>query len=669
MPADVPSAVPVLADGAAGALVLVVGAALVVSRRRAGQPAAGDVLAAASEEETTPLVGGACARAERGGARARAPLLLLLVGGLALLAGLGVRRRLFKPSVRPPAPSALEPSARCMTSDDALLRGAYDVPGVGDLGLPPPGTAMWAVRTRSASAQRLFDQGVLLLMGFNHPEAIRNLEAATRADGDCGMCWWALAYAHGPHVNMALDAAHSAAARRALERALALADRLPAREAAYVRALEPRYALDEAEFGRMAQRGRDAAFSRTMAALHAAEPEDAHAAALYAESVMDLFPWDYYEARATQGFRPPSAMLRAECAAAKKALERALAVAPHHPLALHLLVHLTEPSADPAAGELAATRLLYGAAGRANAHLVHMAGHTMLLIGRYADAIDANARAIAVDEAYAARCLQPYLPGHQIAQLQAAAMLSARAALALERAAPAATVDAPSQAAHLQSLFATARPLVRARFGQWDAVLGADAREDAPHAASIASRPFTAAVWSYARTLALAHSARRDDAAVEAARLAAHVAAVPARTAMSGHVFDGCHHQLGTLMLLTVRAALALPADPAAALARMREASAIQDALPYMEPEHWYTQVRLCEGALHLRAGDARAALRAFDEDLRQRNESAWALLGRRDALRALGDARAADADVALARGMRDADVQLRGPCCELGLC
>lgn len=645
-------------------LVLVVAAALVVTRRLGGRPevVASDELAAASEEETAPLVGRVCEPRRRGPLGPRAQLL----AGALLLCAATLCVHLVLPALRPTNATS------CMTSDEALLHGSYDVPGIGGLGLPPFGTALWKVHTRSAKAQRLFDQGILMLFGFNHPEAIRNFEAATRADEGCAMCWWGLAYAHGPHVNMACNLAHAMAARAALERAKALAAGLPVREAAYIRALEPRYPTNASQFAGPdgGQHERDGAFASSMAALHAAHPDDLHGAALYSNALLMLWPWDYYERRPTQAYRPAAATMRPDCALARSVIERVLAASPHHPLALHLLIHLTESSAEPAAGEAAARLLADGHGGAANAHLVHMAGHTFLNLGAYAETVAVNSRAVAIDDAYAARCLSPYFPGHQRAQLQAAAMFLAHSALALAYAAPAAAIHPQRQSEWIQALFPAPRPLVRARFGQWAQLLGDDEREDAPHRSSVLSRPFTAALWSYGRALALARTGRRPEAVAERARLSELVGKVPAKTALTGHVFDGCHHRLGLLMEHVVNAALALPDNPRAALASIATAAAQQDGLPYMEPEHWYLQLRLCEGALLLHLNDSAGALRTFDEDLRQHNNSAWALLGRRDALRALGDESGALAtEQRLREAMRHADVELRGPCCELGFC
>jgi hypothetical protein len=57
------------------------------------------------------------------------------------------------------------------------------------------------VTTDSAEAQRWFDQGIQLLYGFNHDEAIRSFRAAAEADPDCAMAWWGVAYALGLHIN------------------------------------------------------------------------------------------------------------------------------------------------------------------------------------------------------------------------------------------------------------------------------------------------------------------------------------------------------------------------------------------------------------------------------------------------------------------------------------
>jgi hypothetical protein len=60
---------------------------------------------------------------------------------------------------------------------------------------PPPlytdlGTHHKAVGTRVPVAQQYFDQGLRLVYGFNHAEAIRSFTRATELDSTCAMCWW-----------------------------------------------------------------------------------------------------------------------------------------------------------------------------------------------------------------------------------------------------------------------------------------------------------------------------------------------------------------------------------------------------------------------------------------------------------------------------------------------
>ncbi len=69
-----------------------------------------------------------------------------------------------------------------------------------------------AVTTRVPSAQQYFDQGLRLVFGFNHGEAIRAFNEGVRLDPSCAMCYWGAALAYGPHVNAPMDSASGVAA-------------------------------------------------------------------------------------------------------------------------------------------------------------------------------------------------------------------------------------------------------------------------------------------------------------------------------------------------------------------------------------------------------------------------------------------------------------------------
>ena len=78
------------------------------------------------------------------------------------------------------------------------------------------------ISTRVPATQQYFDQGLRLVYGFNHAEAIRSFTRAAELDPTCAMCYWGIALAYGPHVNAPMDSASGVAAYAAAQRALSL---------------------------------------------------------------------------------------------------------------------------------------------------------------------------------------------------------------------------------------------------------------------------------------------------------------------------------------------------------------------------------------------------------------------------------------------------------------
>ncbi len=78
------------------------------------------------------------------------------------------------------------------------------------------------ISTRVPATQRYFDQGLRLVYGFNHAEAIRAFQRAVELDPTCAMCYWGIALAYGPHVNAPMDSASGVAAYAAAQRARSL---------------------------------------------------------------------------------------------------------------------------------------------------------------------------------------------------------------------------------------------------------------------------------------------------------------------------------------------------------------------------------------------------------------------------------------------------------------
>ena len=106
------------------------------------------------------------------------------------------------------------------------------------------------------------------------------------------MCWWGAALVLGPHVNAAMDPANNPKAWDRLQRAERAASGATDKEQAFIKALSARYAENPPED----RRPLDEAYADAMGELAAKYPDDLDAATLHAESMMDLQPWDYWDA-------------------------------------------------------------------------------------------------------------------------------------------------------------------------------------------------------------------------------------------------------------------------------------------------------------------------------------------------------------------------------------
>jgi len=108
------------------------------------------------------------------------------------------------------------------------------------------------ISTPSALTQYYFDRGLLLAYGFNHGEALRAFQTATKFDPDCAICYWGMAYVLGPNINTEMSANTIPLAWDAIQQALALQDHASASEQAYIQALATRYrptpVADRSEF-------------------------------------------------------------------------------------------------------------------------------------------------------------------------------------------------------------------------------------------------------------------------------------------------------------------------------------------------------------------------------------------------------------------------------------
>jgi tetratricopeptide (TPR) repeat protein len=248
------------------------------------------------------------------------------------------------------------------------------------------GTYHRGITTAVPRAQAYFDQGLRLTYAFNHDEAIRAFRYAAALDPACAMCYWGVANALGPNINLPMEAASGVLAFEAVQRALALSRGASPVERALIEALAQRYAAEPTD-----QREElDRRYAAAMRQVRQRFPDDHDVLTLHAEAVMNTMPWDYWT---------PSGEPREGVAGIVADLESVLAAAPDHPGACHYFIHAVE-AAQPERAVACAERLasLMPGAG----HLVHMPAHIYIRVGRWADAITANEHAVHSDESYIA---------------------------------------------------------------------------------------------------------------------------------------------------------------------------------------------------------------------------------------------------------------------------
>lgn len=505
------------------------------------------------------------------------------------------------------------------------------------------------ITTRSPQAQRYFDQGLTLAYAFNHAEAARSFREAARLDPECAMCHWGIALVLGPNINAPMDPGDVPEAWRASREAQRLAPQATPRERDLIEALAHRY---EAEPG-ADRSGLDAAWAEAMREVMKKYPDDLDAATLFAEAVMDKNPWNYWEADGSPRPFTPELL---------EVLESVIARDPEHPGALHLYIHATEASPNPRRAEEEADRLahLVPAAG----HLVHMPGHTYIRIGRYADAVAANRRAEAADEAYITACrsqgIYPlgYYPHNSHFRWVAAAFAgmseeAIEAALKVRRQVGRPDVKhlhASADWAHLQHYDAS--PLFAwARFAKWDEILA----EPEPERGLLYSR----GIRHYARGLALLRTGRAAAAPAELAALDA-IVAEPELADWKIAGFNS-YQKVLTLARHVLAGEIAAAAGRTdEAVASLREALEYEDTLIYQEPPDWYVPVRQILGAVLLEAGRVAEAEAAYREDLDVLPDNGWSLFGLAQALDAQGRAAEAQATrTRLAEIWQEADFQL----------
>jgi tetratricopeptide (TPR) repeat protein len=472
--------------------------------------------------------------------------------------------------------------------------------------------------TASAEAQKYFDQGLRLVYAFNHDEAIASFKEGARRDANCGMCWWGVALALGPNINLPMDPKSVPDAWDAVQKATALAPKLSPAERDYIAAITRRYAAQPVDN----RNGLDSAYAGAMKEVVSKYPDDLDAATLYAESLMDLQPWNYW----TVGGEPRGAIKEIVAT-----LERAIAKDPNHPGACHYYIHAVEASPEPEKALPCADRLAQLMPGAG--HIVHMPAHIYMRVGRYDLAVQHNQHAVVEDVSFIGRRnpagMYPLIyTTHNYHFLSVALAMQGKAD---ESIAAARNVrkyvpfDLMKQIPPLE-YFSPVEYSALARFQRWEDIL----KEPAPPP----QLPYSSGYYHYVRGLALLATRRVDSAKAERDSLAAIQKVMPPDqmanlNSMKSILTIALHHLDAEIALAQKKADVAVR--------ELRQAIAVEDGLTYDEPPAWYLPMRQVLGNTYLAARRPRDAEAAFREDLKRNRENGWSLRGLKAALEQQG--------------------------------
>jgi tetratricopeptide (TPR) repeat protein len=469
------------------------------------------------------------------------------------------------------------------------------------------------IATKSALAQKFFDQGLALIYGFNHDEAARLFARAGELDPQSPMPHWGIALALGPNYNMPAMPEREALAWKAIEAAERLAPKAPANEQAYVKALLKRYSKDPAVDRKLLA----VAYKDAMKDVMRAYPDDQDAATLYAESIMNLRPWQLWSLEG----EPAEGTLEVV-----ELLERILRRNPNHPGANHYYIHAVEASKTPERALPSAMRLggLMPGAG----HIVHMPSHIFLRLGDFESSAAVNVTASEVDRRYIARAgkgmygLMYY--SHNLHFVSYVRAMQGRFDDALDygrqlRDNVSGAIDEMPMAAP----YGTFEWLTFTRFGKWRQMLAMPAPKE--------KNAYLNAMYRYARGISFAGLGQVREAQAERERMEALKQSLteadmlminPAASVLAIGLAD-----------LDGRIARA-KGDGVQEVAHFQKASALQDKLSYMEPPEWHYPEREALGGALLRQSKYSEAEAVFRQELELNPRNGRALFGLLEALK-----------------------------------
>lgn len=480
------------------------------------------------------------------------------------------------------------------------------------------GNVVHPVSTTNAEAQKFFNQGLAYIFAFNHGESIRSFKRAAELDPNLAMAYWGAALALGSNYNVTADANQLKEAYATLQKAIALAPKATEIERDYITALSKRYSADGAQSDRK-QLGQD--FKNAMRDLVKKYPDDLDAATLYAESMMNLRPWQLWSADG----KPAEGTLEIIAV-----LEAVLKRNPNHIGANHYYIHAVEASPNPERGLASAARLGWLAPNAG--HLVHMPSHIYIRTGDYTEAAKSNADAIVADRKFiekngAQNLYAMMYYNHNIHFLSAASAMGGNYAEAIKQAQLLeANVRPHVKMMPMLEMFSPYPIVTLVRFRKWDDLM----KYPEPGAELQITRGFL----NFARGMASANTGKTDEAKKELAALREKIKAIPPNADFG----TGRAHSVLKVAEELLAGEIALAAgDNKTAIESLRKAAALEDLVNYNEPPNWDIPVREWLGRALLTDGQFAEAEKVYRDELAKHPRNGRALFGLAEALKKQG--------------------------------
>ena len=457
------------------------------------------------------------------------------------------------------------------------------------------GSYEWKITTDNEQAQQYFKQGMQLRYAFNVDEAARSMAEARRLDPECAMCYWGEAFGLGSFLNGVMSAEKGPYAHKAIEKAVALAENVPAMEKDLIMAARVRYPADWDPANR---RPVDEAFAAEMVTVYEKYPGNHEVAVVYAVALFMLEERRGYRDNADPDLIRLHAVLTG-------VLEDNIA----HPGACHLYIHATESSQTP--GRALACAEYLGDAVPVASHIQHMPSHTWNEVGQWGKSVRANTRARQSDLKALENKGFSYGNSHNLHMLLFAASYDGQGA--------AATQAGKDYRKVTDNAMYEVMTLVR--FGRFDEVVEKDNRP---------TDEVGAALWDFAFGYAslkegdIATAKRMRDktlefAATTDARFRFHPAGKVAGTV--AHILEG--------------EILWVEGDLDGAIAAFEKAADVEDSMDYDEPEPLPFAARHWLGAALTEAGRHAEAEQHFRVELIDHPHDVWSLHGLKAALAA----------------------------------